>query len=104
MEYLPREDGFPSGFALGKTILPRETFHHGIPSGMSYLYNILSMYPLVLVEAVSYIAWSFFAFTCFTSLYILVSIFAKGQSGAEQSVGRQYGNLVNKFAHTHNTN
>ena len=39
MEYLPREDGFPSGFALGKTILPRETFHHGIPSGMSYLYN-----------------------------------------------------------------
>ena len=41
MEYLPREDGFPSGFALGKTILPRETFHHGIPSGMSYLYNIV---------------------------------------------------------------
>ena len=40
MEYLPREDGFPSGFALGKTILPRETFHHGIPSGMSYLYNV----------------------------------------------------------------
>ena len=40
MEYLPREDGFPLGFALGKTILPRETFHHGIPSGMSYLYNV----------------------------------------------------------------
>ena len=39
MEYLPREDGFPLGFALGKTILPRETFHHGIPSGMSYLYK-----------------------------------------------------------------
>ena len=38
MECLPREDGFPEGEARGKTILPREIFHHGIPSGMLYLF------------------------------------------------------------------
>ena len=43
MEYLPREDGFPEGEVRGKTILPRETFHHGIPTGMSYLYNSYSL-------------------------------------------------------------
>ena len=38
MECLPREDGFPEGEARGKTILTREIFYHGIPSGMLYLF------------------------------------------------------------------
>ena len=37
VEYPPGEDVFHSGFALWENILPRETFHQGIPTGMSYL-------------------------------------------------------------------
>ena len=36
----PREDGFSSGSALGKTILG-ETFHHVTPTGMAYLYTVV---------------------------------------------------------------
>ena len=47
MEYLPREDGFPLGF-----LLPQGTFHQGIPTGMSYLYDVHGMHVNVMQDKV----------------------------------------------------